>query len=105
MPTLNEQLAAVSFTITPPVTTIDLTKPVEFHGRRENGVVYMRISAQTTTGQPISTREFTMPEAAAFVTSTGGAEAGANFASAAGVVFPNLKVFGMYLVGAEAVVP
>lgn len=104
MPTLEEQLAATAYAIVPPTKTIDLSRPVEFQGRREGGVVYMRISAETTAGERVATREFTMAEVAAYVAQQGGPQAGADFAAAAAVVFPRLKVFGMHLAGAEAVV-
>ncbi|RTL27878.1 MAG: hypothetical protein EKK55_05525 [Rhodocyclaceae bacterium] len=105
MPTQAE-LQALEHVITPPAVSILPNAKVSFIGRREpDGTVFMKFTAEAADGSLVSTPEFPMAAVAAYLTATFGAPAAAEFAAAAAVTFPNIRLYALTLVGAAPVVP
>lgn len=85
---------------------VDLTKPVQFVGRRdEQGVQHLTFTGQTTTGNLVTVPEFAITEVIAAIAAEQGAPAAAAFQTAAADVFATIRAFALSKVGATAGAP
>lgn len=102
MSTLAELQAATQATITQAPLVVDLTKPIQFVGRRDDaGVLHLTFTATLTNGQLITVPEFPMPA----VPAAYGGQAALDFAAASNIVFPMIRGYALSLVGATAGAP